>query len=356
MHKARLILHICLALGVAGFLIACTTSNSSAPPSGSPPGGPGPSQTTEPYSIALGCDDQDAADYRPGGKLDRTFKYPHFDSITALAYDSSGDLFVGVNTITDSWVDEYPPGSTTVSRHISEGIHHPGAMATDPEGNLYVVNVNLLGKNVVMYKPESTKPDLMIEKDLLHPSDVLWAKEHLWIADSDGNDVRAYRIDSAKKKSELSWVVSKDLHGPSQLSETNGNLYVRNVPAAGDDYVREYAIASDRAPVFARTIGARFHYITAIATDPNENVYLAEWNFGSTRFQVTVYNKNGETRFFVEPYKPGLVVASPKSYYVTEVKADSTVGRYDGRYYIGAVFPPKQCHIPISLTIMKPPG
>jgi len=357
MNHVRHIPQTVAAFALVAFLAACN-NGSTAPPVTSPPKGSQP--TTAPYSVALACNNPAVADYKPGETTpDRVFKLSNKQRPTAVAYDSSGNLYIGIDTDSDSWVDEYPPGSTTVTRHITDGIHHPGSIVADPDGDLYVANIGILAKNVVMYKPGSTSPDLTIN-DVRYPLDLVWAQGHLWVADNDANEVRAYHVFPDQSKAILAWIISNDLHGPTALSTTSGNLYVLNVPFVGADYVREYAIANDKAPVFARTINARLHYIKAIATDPDENVYLSEWSTGNS-YEVAKYDLNGDFQLYVNDlYKPGSIVASgsPREFYVTESSDSGNVRLYReaGGRFVGTLKKPSSCdgHTPAKLAIMEP--
>jgi hypothetical protein len=307
-----------------------------------------PAVTTAPYSVALACNYQVVAEYRPdNNKIDREIEHGSLDAITSIAYDSSGNLYVAVETLTKDWVDEYPPGSTTVSRHIEDGIKHPVAMAADPAGDLYVGNAGFgPDRYLVMYKPGSTSPDVIVYHRAyglvwanIPDNNLLWASLSDSVVAFDGKESR-YSVRSNDSR---------------QLSETGGNLYVLEQPPIFADYVKEYGIAGGK-PVFARTIDADLYYIKAITTDKNENLFLAEWNFSNAKFNVTEYNREGVRQFSIDGItKPVSLVASPTSFYVAEGEFNGSVYRYEGMTRRGTLDRPKHCATPTALAIMEPP-
>jgi hypothetical protein len=324
MYQARFSLHMFMGVGIAAFLIACGQNNPS-PLTGRAPGVGSP--TTPPYTVASACWFARVNEFLPNQQDEYvTIDLDKSDHPTSIAYDSSGNLYVGSVSGRSSRVYEFPPGTNKKSRTIFHdgGFDNPIAMTADPDGNLYVANVPKFKKGYVdLYKPGRTSPDLKID-DVNYPSSVVFAKDHLWVADYNGNDVRAYAIDAKKKTWTLSWVIDKDMHGPSELSETGGNLYVRNDPLVGADYVREYGIGCCSAPVFARTIDARLHYIEAIATDKNGYVFMADSPFlYQEQYEISVYNGNGQLQYslgkdsFASERVPSLV-ASPDRYYFSD--------------------------------------
>ena len=343
-------LQFLLALAVTAVLTACGQSTS--PPVGNPPGGSPP--TTAPYSVALGCVTDrrrdEVAEYKPEGETpDRIITEAGGQGITAMAYDLSGNLFIGINTTSDSWVDEYTPGSTTSSRHISDGIHHPGSMVADPNGNLYVANIGILGGDVVMYKPGSTKPDLDITTTS-YPAGLAFYNGLLWVSDYNLDRVVAYEQSSTRIKHKF----TDDLHGPTVLSETKGNLYVENDPFIGTDYVREYGIPKDKPPYFARTIYPRLHLLNTIATDADENVYLSELQGDDRLFGFSKWNRNGEEKYFNADIRSVSIVASPQTTYVAEGKRSGSILLYTKDGARKGSLKPANCELPFRLAIMQP--
>lgn len=348
----RFTLPFFLAFGVSAFLIACGQSTS--PSMSSPPPRGGSPPTTAPYSVALGCVTDkrrdEVAEYEPEGETpDRTITEAGGQGITAMAYDLSGNLFIGINTTSDSWVDEYTPGSTTSSRHISDGIHHPGSMVAAPNGDLYVANIGLLGGDVVMYKPGSTKPDVDITSTS-YPAGLAFYNGLLWVSDYNLNSLFAYEQSSTRIKYKL----TADLHGPRDLSETVGNLYVRNDPALGQDYVREYGLPKDKPPYFARTIYPRLHLLNAIATDADENVYLSELQGDGRLHGFSKWNRNGEEKYFNADIRSVSIVSSPQTTYVADGKPTGSMLLYTKDGTRKGTLRPANCELLFQLAIMRP--
>lgn len=345
-----------LSLGIIAFLTACG-GQSSSPPVGAaliPAAAP----TVAPYSVALACRFAAVGEYKPGEKSPSREIYEGDYDVTGVAYDRSGNLYVGVNTPTDSWVDEFAPRQTKPSRHISDGIHHPGPMTTDPDGDLYVGNLGVLSRDVVVYKPGSTKPDIKIH-DISYTGGLIFAEGHLWVTDYSTNDIRAYHVYPAENKAVLAWLIKRgDVHGPDEVAANKGRLYVLNVPSAGDDYVQEYEIATDKAPEFFTKISAREHLIAGLTTNPaDEDVYLSE---RGSKYEVSVYDKNGGFKFLVDQglHSPGGIVASPTRYYVANGNDNGGYGdveTFTGKDYDWDLKLPAHCdYRPKRFAIMRP--
>ena len=312
MSRARS-LHAFLTFGIASFLAAC---GQGAPSASAPaPGGSAPGATTAPYSVAVGCV-YAAQEYKPDQKdPDRVFGYPNAQP-KSMTYDSSGNLYVGVwKGLNEYWVDEYLPGGTTVSRHITDGIYNPVVMTTDPQGDLYVANYRprkLSDSTVTMYKPGSYSPDITIR---LPAFGLAFYNDHLWFSNYYTNELRAYHIYPQEKKAVLAWTVTHDIHGPSQLSVTGENLYVLNQPLVGDDYLREYNVRGE--PIFARSIVGNRHLIMWMTTDANENVYVAEGPTIVSSTDVAAWDRNGNLSFRNDKARGTVsLVASPTHYFV----------------------------------------
>lgn len=350
--RARFALQVSVAFGIAAFVVAC---GSSSPTVGSAPKGATP--TTAPYSVALACDEPIAADYKPDqAQPDRQFQYRSDDHITAIAYDSSGNLYIGVSTSRGSWVDEYSPGRTQVSRHITDGIDEPAAIVADTRGNLYVANLgnDSTKADVVRYAPESTSPDLKLD-DFDRPLALVFLK-YLWVADYGRNVVSAFENEKRK------YDIKQDIRAPSALSEVGGNLYIlNNKPGRGQtNYVSEWGIGpvGQGPPIFARTIGVRrgFNLVKAIATDPRGNVYLGEWTADGSKYAVDVYDGDGQWRFTITccVTEPAALVASPSSWYVAEGTSGGETYRYERTTLKGTLDEPTHCSTPRMLAIMPP--
>lgn len=339
-------------------LAACAGAQSSAPIVSQFGKAVSPMETTAPDTVAVGCDYRAVAEYKPGEqKPSRTFDYFPYDAIASLTYDLAGNLFIGVWGLRESWVDEYPPGSDKVSRHITKAIHNPMAMATDPDGDLYVANLNPQNKietKVEMYKPGSTSPAIEVWPRPI--TDLVFYYHELWLDDYNVNDVRGILVDPSKDKAKTEYTITDDIHGPTALSETGGNLYMINVPFVGADYVREYNIDPNNRehgkPIFARLIHARLHNMKALATDAHEYVFIGESGSGHT--DVSVYNRNGEFQFAKTLNSNPqwmAIVASTQRYYVA---TDTAVQTFQADHDSFSLELPKDCaQAPRKLAIMK---
>jgi hypothetical protein len=165
----------------------------------------------------------------------------------SLALDASNNLYVGTRNNT---VNVYPPGSTTPSRTISDGIVTPAALAFDTAGNLYVANTfggseycgKILGGTVTVYAP--------------------------------GNGSPLYTISP-----------SQGICTPFRLAlDSSGNLYVANGPPGAEEpsSVTVYVSGSN---TLMRTITQGVNGPQAVTLDHSDNLYVAN----STGEDVTVY-------------------------------------------------------------------
>jgi len=382
MRQARA-LQVFLAFAITAFLVACGQSNSSLPV-GSSGGPPKSTPPPEDRSIALACKTDNAsylvADYKeqgkkPPGEPERVLSYPVGYETTAIAYDTTGDLYVALNNGSESRVDEYFPGDRNVDRTIRDGIYHPDALVTDPHGNLYVANSDFGHRNVTWYKPGSTSPLSATDTGTGFLSALAWGDEDnkLWVADYSNNVLRAYRIDDEKNTSTKVWTIcalgcdlrDSDIHGPSAFSEVRGNLYVLNVPLLGHDYVREYGIHKDRDPYYAREIDPKgdYHFVKAITTDPYENVYLAEWTANcevcQNYYAIFAYDLGGGYLWGQEDglTKPISIVASADHVYVAEDRHGGDIvvlARSRQLPHEGVLAKPKDCARPLKLAVYPP--
>ncbi|HEV3194503.1 MAG TPA: hypothetical protein VGZ06_00080 [Candidatus Cybelea sp.] len=276
------------------------------------------------------------------------------DDLETAAYDPKGNLYIAAENFLFSWVDGYAPGKTVRFLRINKDIHHPISMTTDPDGDLYVGNHGVLGHNVVMFMPSRGSADLTIT-DVSYPSDLVFAQGRLYVADSDKNQVRVYRILPRERKAILSWIISSGLHGPSQLSyNMHGRLWVLNKPFAGADEVREYRIAMDNEPVYIRSIKERRHYINAVATNPsNEDVYVAEVPlFGNPKSVISTYDRYGTFRYEVAIADlPHSIVSSPTRYYSA---SRFQAAMYADKSLESVLDLPGNCEHPYKLAMMQP--
>ena len=92
----------------------------------------------------------------------------------ALAIGPSDDLFVASWGGSYSHVTEYRPGGSVPVRTITAGIRHPGILAVDSTGRLYVANAPLYPPGghswISVYPPNATRPTRKIVVGIDTPS------------------------------------------------------------------------------------------------------------------------------------------------------------------------------------------
>ncbi|HEY5312710.1 MAG TPA: hypothetical protein VIK18_09320, partial [Pirellulales bacterium] len=127
----------------------------------------------------------------------------------ALAFDSSGNLYVGNN----STVEKFAPGSTTPSATYSAGVDEPYALAFDSSGNLYVANY---GNNTVEeFAPGSTTASATYSAGVINPVALAFdSSGNLYVANAYNNTVEKF----AKGSTTASATYSAGVYGPDALA------------------------------------------------------------------------------------------------------------------------------------------
>ena len=88
-------------------------------------------------------------------------------------------------------VTVYDLSTDTLVRTITDGIRTPDALALDSAGNLYVANLN--GHNVTVYPPGGSSPSRVISKGATSPKALVFgAQGDLYVANVYQNTVSAY--------------------------------------------------------------------------------------------------------------------------------------------------------------------
>jgi sugar lactone lactonase YvrE len=160
---------------------------------------------------------------------------------------------------------------------ISSGLSHPGGLAVDKKGNLYVANEVELstGWTVPVYAAGATKPSKVFTTDLNTPTDVAVASDGtIYIANFNGLSngwVSVYPKGNVKKEYRLS-----DFSGGAPLSvalDKGGNVYVMyDTDSNGDAAVNKYAPKATTGT----NLNLQFKYGAGIAVDKTGNVLVVQ--------------------------------------------------------------------------------
>jgi sugar lactone lactonase YvrE len=224
----------------------------------------------------------------------------------ALAFDPSGNLFV-VN-YSNSTVSEFAPGATTPSATLT-GLNSPIALAFDPSGNLYVANDG--GTTVSEFAPGATTPSATLT-GLNGPYALAFdTSGNLFVANNGGTTVSEFAPGATTPSATLT-----GLSAPLALAfDSSGNLYVANY--GGNGTVSEFAPGATTP----NTTLTGFSYPVALALDSSDNLYVVSSGSGS-----------------VSVFAPGATTASATLTNSYESLAfDSSGNLYANNYNIGTV-------------------
>ena len=134
--------------------------------------------------------------YPPGGQNVIRTIVTHNGPV-ALAFNGAQDLFC-VNNFN---VTVYRPGETEPYRTITDGISLPSALAFDSSGDLYVANwgSNMFRSTIAIYAPGSSSPRREISNGISYPLSLVFdASDDLYVANSAANSVTEYAKGSPK--------------------------------------------------------------------------------------------------------------------------------------------------------------
>jgi sugar lactone lactonase YvrE len=170
------------------------------------------------------------------------------DGPSALAFDSSGDLYVancgdcGQGGPTTKYsVQVYAPDSSAVLRTISKGLSTPFSLAFDKSGDLFVGNSG----SVTEYDQEKKLKRTITSGVNSARAVAVDASNNLYVANNGLNTVTVY-----SPKGKLLRTISSGLAGPQALAiDGSGNLYVANCNGCqtgnyGPDSITVYAPGS----------------------------------------------------------------------------------------------------------------
>jgi hypothetical protein len=183
--------------------------------------------------------------------------------ISALAFDSHGNLFVG-----DVFhVNEFAPGATTPTASLDIGQNGGVALAFDQSGDLYVIEDNT-SNHVYEFSNGATTPTATLT-GLDDPDDLAFDPSgNLYVLNQGNDTVSEFAPRSTTPTATLSGLID-----PGGMAfDSHGDLYVTN-----DDY--PHGTVSEFAPgattPTATLIGLIAPY--ALAFDPHGNLYVGDY-------------------------------------------------------------------------------
>jgi sugar lactone lactonase YvrE len=166
----------------------------------------------------------------------------------------------------------YPPGSETPSRKITAEIYDPESLAFDSSGNLYVGN-GLYADRVTVYSPSGALLRTIAEGVQDPESIALDAHDNLFVANTEDGLGRTVTVYPAGK-TKLLQTITDGVDCPQSLAlDSAGRLYVAN---NADGTATVYAPKTRKLlRTISKTVGAPW----AIAVDSSDTLYLG--SFGS---------------------------------------------------------------------------
>ena len=209
---------------------------------------------------------------------------------SALAFDPSGNLYVlNVDlTSTNGAVTVYAAGTNKLLRTITDGLNDPKAIAMTKSGNLLVANKY----SVTVYAPGSTKPLRTINEGVVFPVALALGSSGTLYVLNAGADSPASVSVYAPGGSKPTKTLSNGIYSPATML-LSGKLYVGN----GDPYTNAGKCCSVAVfPPFhkplLKSITKDVKYPRALASDGKGNLYVANClscASGSAQDSVTVY-------------------------------------------------------------------
>lgn len=234
--------------------------------------------------------------YPPGGSTATRTITDGLSSPDAMLVDSQSNLYVanyyGRSTgQPNGWIVQYAPGSSSPARTIDDGIDHPNAIAIDSQQNVFVSNA---GSNAVtIYGIGATTPNRTITDAIENPSallidpsdELLVANQGHWNGGSfTGSSIAVY----APNASTPAMRIIGGVASPVALALDGANvLYVANAPPnySGAGSISEYAAGSS---TLLRRITKGIDQPSAMLFDSKGDLYVLNKR-GAGIGSVTVY-------------------------------------------------------------------
>lgn len=234
----------------------------------------------------------------------------------SIAFDASGNFYVGNLHKFGNDVVEYAPGLTSVTRTITTGIHDPKALAFDSSGDLYVANYASKPARVTIYSTTGTTPMRKITKGVALPAVLVFdSKGDLYVG-NQSRDVSVYAPGSGT----VLRTIKRGIAGPLDLKvNTSDALF-----AVNNFNVTVYPFGG-RLP--SATISDGTVLPSTMTFDASGNLYVANYGPNSNQSSVTVYN--GSTYKLIRTITDGvsdpdsLAIDAQGNLYVANYQANS---------------------------------
>jgi DNA-binding beta-propeller fold protein YncE len=199
------------------------------------------------------------------------FNFPY-----ALAFDSSGNLYVSNGIGIPITVSKVNSAGTTVAASFASGFNGPYAMAFDTAGNLYVANANT--NTVSKVNSAGVTVAASFASGFTQPTGLAFdTAGNLYVSNRTLNTVS--KVNSGGTTVAASF--ASGFGGPRGLAfDTAGNLYVAN---ANTNTVSK---VNSAGTTVAASFASGFDTPNGIAFDTAGNLYVAN-SFGNTVSQVT---------------------------------------------------------------------
>ncbi len=231
-----------------------------------------------------------------GGPRKRELQKIRIPHPIAMATDADGDLFI-LSVHKGKRVEVFAPGSSlpydpTPVRTISSGVGNALNITVDTAGNLYVPNWGVnRGKNVTIYAPGSSTPTRTISQGISGPYAVALDPANNVYVSNDGSGTGEHgsvTVYAAGTTTLLSTITLGIAFPHSLAFDGSGNLYVANlgVPDYGGEGVTAYAPKTFN---LIRTITSGIDSPGGIAFDNTGDLFVP--NFYAA---VTVYSPNSD--------------------------------------------------------------
>ena len=203
----------------------------------------------------------------------------------AMGFDREGNLYLADDVSVPNRVNVYAAGSSRFLRAIQNGIRQPTALAFDRTGDLYVGNEGGAGPpSVTVYPPGSNRPKRRFARYLGAPTDLVFDKRGVLYLESATEFITNFRISvfAAGSTRPTRTIFLGQNHGGAMAIDRTGELFVANEDYGVGRSVYVYAPGGTRP---ARIIRDGIRGPVALAFDSRGNLYVSNAGAGT----VTVY-------------------------------------------------------------------